>query len=392
MPLRLVIFDLDDTLVAPNGTVAPGITELLEYLRAKGIRYAVVSNRARRWGEQRLSAAGIGPDRFYGRENFSAKKGSPEFFTKPCAELGVAPHEAVYVGHSKWDMITAAQARALFFNAEWAGSETDYGIRVAAPAAVRQFIELHLLKQHLWFASLDVRDARERGVTVRAMIDGNGGGSAMLKADLIAMLKNKLPVRGGRFNEFVANHLVTSVYLSELHHAVDYWTVYPGHKAGSGNEVLGPFLEVAARHFRDRFLEQLLVRHTTAEKSAFKRRNLAHVPFSNQTRTMHLNPAYRDQIAGRRLLVVDDFITDGHSMEWARNALLEAGAASVVCVGIGKYSTGYCVRTPKQGTTWEVFAPSQVSDGDFRSVTHTMQTDRAALVEFVEFYKRFAAG
>ncbi len=104
---------------------------------------------------------------------------------------------------------------------------------------------------------------------------------------------------------------------------------------------------------------------------------------------MALEPHYRDQIIDRVLLVVDDFVTEGHSFEWARNALLEAKAERVISVGIGKYGQSYDVRTVKKGVVWDVFAASTLTDIVFDSVAHTMTIEPRALEEFVDSYKRF---
>src|SRR5690349_3828981 len=105
------------------------------------------------------------------------------------------------------------------------------------------------MREHLWYSQLDAADTAGRPVHLRTLIDGNGGGHAVAKQKLIRMLKGRDQVDGGRFNEFVANQFLGSLYLSGLHREIDYWAIYPGHSAGISNPALEPFLRLHARHF-----------------------------------------------------------------------------------------------------------------------------------------------
>jgi hypoxanthine phosphoribosyltransferase len=138
-----------------------------------------------------------------------------------------------------------------------------------------------------------------------------------------------------------------------------------------------------ARHFKEKLLESLIIRHTTASKSAYARTRGSSPTIGNQTKTVLLDPQYRDRIRGKSLLVVDDFVTEGNSLECARNLLLNAGAAEVFGVAIGKYGSGYDVHTLKAGVRWNSFAKSNIGEEDFVQVRHSCTSDREALAEFV---------
>lgn len=133
MGIELAIFDLDDTVIAADGSLVNNIDTLFNTLQEHAIRYAIVSNRPRMQGHIKLKRVGPGGSPFFGKEDFAARKGSPVFVSETCRSLQCNPDRTVYVGHSALDMRTAANAQTLFFNAIWADAETEYGIQVDEP-------------------------------------------------------------------------------------------------------------------------------------------------------------------------------------------------------------------------------------------------------------------
>jgi pyrophosphatase PpaX len=102
----------------------PGVLELLDRLRALGLRVGIVTGKGA--GTARISMQAMGLD---GRvERLAA--GSPNGAEKPAAiramlvEWGVAPAEAAYVGDMPYDMAAAREAGVLPLGAAWAGTAT----------------------------------------------------------------------------------------------------------------------------------------------------------------------------------------------------------------------------------------------------------------------------
>ncbi len=88
-----------------------GIVEALDALAAAGVRHAIVSNKIdfavkqlsrAYFGERMCAAVGDDPSR--------ARKPAPDSVLAAMAELGVTAQEAVYVGDSDVDVITARNA------------------------------------------------------------------------------------------------------------------------------------------------------------------------------------------------------------------------------------------------------------------------------------------
>ena len=217
-------------------------------------------------------------------------------------------------------------------------------------------------------------------MNVLAMIDGNGAGIPALKNDLLNFLKyggnptcGPLTVR-----EFMMYHLIGSIYGAGIHISADTWTVYPG-SSGGPNEPMGPFVKLGARLFRDQYVGDLLTRHTKSIDSGQAHDNKISVDFGNQINTVHVNPSQLARVRGKSVVVVDDFVTQGYSLECARNLLFESGAEDVTCVNIGKYGRRYNVITPVPGYEWDPFIAEFHQDTSFQRIISTGQTDPTAL-------------
>ena len=108
---------------------------------------------------------------------------------------------------------------------------------------------------------------------------------------------------------------------------------------------------------------------------------------------MRLNPIYQDKIADKRILVMDDFITDGYSGEWARTLLLEAGASEVICVGVGKFprrgQQPFMVQSPRPGVHIDPFGAAHLGTEDFDTVAAAESKTATAQSELLQSFAAF---
>jgi hypothetical protein len=382
MPLRAVILDLDGTLLDRAGSPVEGIPQMVAGLEAAGISIAIASNKA--GAEGKITRAGIPHDLLITREVMGGmSKGSPDWVDRACAEFGVGRHEIVWLGDGLLDMASAVNAKVAYFNAGWSNPGYKYGIQVAHPGLFALLIQECFAKPVNWFVSLNETDAAGHRVSVRAMTDSWGGGSKELEDQLVQFLKERrdFPLGPYDFGFLVTLHLLGSIYGSGVPQKADTWTIYPGSKRAKGaNASLTPFMTEAARLFHDDFVEDLIIRHTDALDSGETRFQGGHVSVSNQVDTVHLNSDQRSRVEGKNVVVVDDFETDGNSLEWARNLLLQGGAAGVLCISIGKYNMkgrGYSrhVLAPSDGYTWDAYAPVTYDPANFRGGPSIVQLE-----------------
>jgi hypoxanthine phosphoribosyltransferase len=100
-----------------------------------------------------------------------------------------------------------------------------------------------------------------------------------------------------------------------------------------------------AKCFRKNYLKDLIIRHTTAQKSAYARHDGRNIDHLNQLNTIKLNPSplkseeerYKKcpLKQGKTVLLIDDFCTQGYSLEAAR-AYVEQTGAKVICLSLLK--------------------------------------------------------
>jgi Phosphoribosyl transferase domain len=384
--VKVAILDLDGTLLQKHTTVAqPGAVAMIRSLREAGLRVAVASNsQGFTQVSQRLTEAGVPHDWVIDRTMAGKAKGSGAWVDRVCDHFGTSPRELVWLGDSDLDMRSAVQRRVVYFHARWGDEPHKYGIRVDQPEHFAFIVLECFAKSHPWWWLLNTQDNHGRPVSVWALVDGNGAGSNALKQLLLATFKDDVGPQLGpfAFRELATWHLLGSLYDAGVPDRVDVWTGYPGHR-GSLNESLVPFGRLAALEFRDSYLRDIFVRHHPAEHSRHARTSRQDRGLENQLETIHLNPSHRERIVGKRVIVVDDFITAGNSMECARNLLLAGGAAEVTIVGIGKYGTRYMVATPESRDAFDAYQPLSVGElPRFSRRDHAGSEERTALSIF----------
>jgi hypothetical protein len=373
-----VILDLDGTLLDGAGAPIPGVQGMLASLRSNRISIAIASNRPKL--SARLRTAGLLHDLAIDRHLAGAKKGSPLWVDAVCDSFAIKKNEVVWLGDSDLDMRSAVNAGIVYFNAGWSAPTYPYGINVTHPEAFSLVVEECFSKAVYWYWQLSDADEAGRPTPVKGMIDGNGAGIPALKNDLISFLKHGGNPTVGPLSvrDFMMLHLLGSIYGEGLYSTIDTWTTYPGSRGGS-NAAMAPFIYMAARLFRDRYVDDLLIRHQRAVDSGVARSQGGNVHFLNQVNTVHLNTFHRQRVVDRRVLVVDDFATHGYSFECARNLLLEGGASDVVCVALGKYGLHHHIVSPRPGYSWDPFRPWRHNADAFNELQQSGLTDDVAL-------------
>jgi hypothetical protein len=376
--IAAVILDLDGTLLDGVGAPVPGVQGMLSNLRSNGISIAIASNRPNL--AARLRLAGLLHDLAMDRYMVGAKKGSPLWVDTACQAFAIRKNEVAWLGDSDLDMRSAVNAGIFYFNAGWSAPTYPYGINVTHPRVFDLVIKECFVKTVYWYWQLGDADEAGRPTAVKGMIDGNGAGIPALRNDLISFLKHGGDPSVGPLSvrDFMMLHLLGSIYGEGLYSTIDTWTTYPGSGGGS-NAAMAPFIHMAARLFRDRYVDDLLIRHQTAIDSGVARSQGRNVDFLNQANTVHLNALHRQRVVGRKVLVVDDFATGGYSFECARNLLLEGGATDVACVALGKYGLRQHVVSPRPGYSWDPYRPWRHSADAFNEQQQSGFTDAVAL-------------
>ena len=93
----------------------PGARELLDYLTAQDIPWAIATSGRMETARHNLEALGVDPSKVpvVTRDQVRHAKPDPDLFLAAAERLGVDIHQSLVIGDSVWDMLAAQRARAL---------------------------------------------------------------------------------------------------------------------------------------------------------------------------------------------------------------------------------------------------------------------------------------
>ncbi|OOG57028.1 HAD family hydrolase [Rhodanobacter sp. B05] len=93
----------------------PGARELLAYLDAQTIPWAIATSGRMETARHNLEALGVDPAKVpvVTRDQVRHAKPDPDLFLAAAEQLGVDIHQSLVIGDSVWDMLAAQRARAL---------------------------------------------------------------------------------------------------------------------------------------------------------------------------------------------------------------------------------------------------------------------------------------
>jgi phosphoglycolate phosphatase-like HAD superfamily hydrolase len=84
MAVKVLMVNLDGTIIRDDGMVVPGIDEMLSRLSNLGVKIAIVSNKPKREGENKIAKLQYSPDRFVTKSEVGKPKGSPKWVEYVC--------------------------------------------------------------------------------------------------------------------------------------------------------------------------------------------------------------------------------------------------------------------------------------------------------------------
>lgn len=252
--------------------------------------------------------------------------------------LKIPTHDVLVLAVSAVDMQMAKNGRAVLIAAGWASDRAvqGLGIKIASPQELEEVIAMtNGWNGHWWF------EGNEARYSARALVDLSGYGKELTQQIFANKLTNTVKNGGSRLTALLTV-TARSLLIDKIDSTDDlFWAVYPSSKSTNDDtEVLSEFTHrLRTTTSRVRFArakEPLFIRHTPSEKRSANR-NADRTDPTGQITTLHLNPAYKTQIRGRNVIVIDDCTTYGISFAVASAFLIAAGARSVNGIALGKF-------------------------------------------------------
>lgn len=111
-PQRLRLLELYSEVLGSTARPYPGITELLQVLDERGVRWGIATNKPRAYTEPLLQRLAISPaaGSVVCPDDVTERKPHPESLLRNCSELGCSPAEAIYVGDHLRDIEAGRRA------------------------------------------------------------------------------------------------------------------------------------------------------------------------------------------------------------------------------------------------------------------------------------------
>lgn len=338
MAFKGVILGIDGVLLSSkqgSGSKRSEVLKLLKFLLSKDIEVAVLANHSWTVGQEPadeyFSMQGIDISWFIASRDYFKYKPQKESVEHVLARLKLKPTEVVYLGNTETDMKTAVNSRLLFLNASWFGKQHEYGIECKTPLDVARFVEVFCLRKHFWHYEI-------KNGPVEFYALGTYGTMEQKYAHITNDAKEAAKFGRGH-PDFWIPYLLSTAYFSGLHERVSYITTYPSSQKGSKPSIIYNAVDTIAKSLRKPYIPDLIVRHKSAQKSAYARANGGSVDQYNQINSIHLNskPLKSEDTryvksplkTGKCVLVIDDFCTQGFSLEAARVFVERTGATTI---------------------------------------------------------------
>lgn len=346
--------------VAPGGIVNGALVSTLTALATAGLPVGVISNNPEpTWFKTAFQDDNVTFIHRVGRQDGSAIKAVSQKFNKPT-------HNFIVLGASEGDVQMAKNGGAVLLAAKWAADTrvAGWGIAVTTPAELNDVIGLVISWPGSWyFEGIEPRYA------VRALTDVSSKYVEAEQAMFARNVVNTVKAGGPRLLALLVV-AARSLLMSETATQDELmWGVYPSSASSNNdNETLSDFTHrlrtVVSRVRLAKRGAPLLIRHTPSPKRSSGGGGDRTDP-SGQIETIHLNPAYRKNVKGRNVVIIDDCTTYGVSFGVAAGLLRTAGAATVTCVALGKF--GDQLRYYEIDVKADPFAP--ISRGQYQFST-----------------------
>ncbi|MER8096488.1 hypothetical protein [Streptomyces goshikiensis] len=373
-----MIFDYKTLLLHPGTAEAVAARGMLEQLHAWGLRWCMfTTNPLSEHQRQHLAALDYpDPDLLVDLSHIASgkRRGSPHWVDVVTQAFALERYELLYVGYTAMDWRTAINSGVMYQHAAWAarmpGGTTSLVAR--SPEAVTQFIATFLTSGPSWSHRLD-RDnwALRSLLPASATLPSTSPGTTFRLQDVFTYGK-PIKIDSGDARGILMLFVLANAYLEGLLPANPYFCVYPSSKKGKVSEQLQGYLDKAASLFHGYYREDLLVRTVDAPDTSLERwkasqgRPAEEVTIATQARTVHLGERYRGKLAGKTVVIFDDFTTHGMSLEWARLLLNAAGVERIIMLTVGKYGTRH-TRYELIGQV-DPYVPNALTADDFKAV------------------------
>lgn len=259
----------------------------------------------------------------------------------------------VIVGSKNKDFEMAVNNKILLITPQWYQSVEDkaikYGIPVSSIDQLNCFIDT-VNNQNYWYSSKQIDD------TTYVLSLSDARSKYCSKSDeekQIMEIFHDILKEGkvSHYETYLYHFLASMSNNAHLFNDINIWGIFPSSSGVLHNNEMFKFRE-KVRYFMKGTVPyrtqsyisypNILIRHTPTTKS-HKDSSIERLNYgaTKHFKTVCLNPAYKNKLAGKNICIFDDYLTHGNSFECARNLLKSAGANKIIFVTLGTFKKDY---------------------------------------------------
>ncbi|EHT9924138.1 phosphoribosyltransferase, partial [Listeria monocytogenes] len=192
-----------------------------------------------------------------------------------------------------------------------------------------------------------------------------------IKTIFATNLKADESTRNQRILLLLLFHLMNEITTNKDFEEVDFWGTFPSSDPENTDTAIS-FIKEAVRKIvngKPTSGPEILIRKSPMNSKHSSRIQLRLTNKSNKDfETLIINPQLINEIKGKVICIIDDYITNGYSAEAAKHLLLNAGARKVIFISMGKfggkyYSTDYDIDGDLSGSYSYKFCKETCWDG-----------------------------
>lgn len=356
-----------------------GILECLQSINKRGVMIALLSNQPKPTWFETISDI-VGYVQTSGRQKGLETIGLHLCNKETKEKTNIDRQKTLVVGVSKEDLFMASNSHTFLIRGDWADvdpylRDNDYGIPCETPLLLTKYIDL-FFEEPAWYAS-----SQRGNVRFYSLINARTFDSSAKVIAVSGIFRNVLKANSNNKKDYVTLWLLANIYATPELEDIDLWGYYPSSipllQNQNDESILSQICRKARQIFKKRIDKPLFIRHMQTQKRHTIRNGDKWNP-NAQLRSIHLNPELQGKISGKKIAVLDDFMTNGVSFGIAYNLLKQAGAREVVCISLGSFmhTPGfYSIQLPP---TQEIFSPMSNPTFEYAQDTLRQSTNQKA--------------
>lgn len=378
------------------------LDDLIEYLKLNNIRIAILSTYRNSVKDSVLADRLVVPDAVVTQGQVGKPKGSDMWIRKTCEILSIHEHECLYLGGKVTDWRSAINTPTFYIQTTWSNTTLDNATTfyTESPHEIIAVLDNFLDRPAYYGYN---KSSQITSTHIRCLLPANislPSDTINFKLQEIFTYNREFYVNGNNVKHILMFHLLASLYAEGILNRYDgerpvIFTVYPSSNPDKTDTHFDEFISVVSKMFHGSFIPDIFERHTKAIDTSLERVNAkrenrdAQVGITVQSNSVIIRSKYKEKIQNRLVVVLDDFCTNGNSLDWARNLLKAAGVKRVVLASIGKYGGGnFTVYNPKKGVEIFPFKQSSYQDSDFINNIVKLNEDNKTSILTVKLFQK----